>query len=96
MAAEIAGFYHEQWLGNGYPFGVKGDDIPLAARVVTVSDVYDALRSKRIYKPALQHEETLSIMRQEVGIRFDPVIFSVFEQCVDDFADIHHQYNDIL
>jgi putative two-component system response regulator len=95
MAALIAGSHHEQWQGNGYPFAVQGEDIPLAARIVAVSDVYDALRSKRSYKPALQHEETLALMRQENGIRFDPVVFNAFEHCLPDFINIHHQYSDI-
>jgi len=94
MAAEIAGFHHEQWLGNGYPFALKGEDIPLTARVVTISDVYDALRSKRSYKPALQHEETLVIMRKMKDSHFDPAIFSAFEQCSTKFNDIHSQFND--
>lgn len=94
MAAEIAGFHHEQWQGNGYPFAVRGEDIPLSARIVTVGDVYDALRSKRSYKPALPHDEALAIMRQENGIRFDPAVFSAFEQCLSDFITIHRQYSD--
>ena len=92
MAADIAGFHHEQWQGKGYPFAVQGEEIPLPARVVAVADVYDALRSKRSYKTALQHEDTLALMRQENGIRFDPAVFSAFEQCLPRFIDIHHHY----
>lgn len=91
MAADIAGFHHEQWQGKGYPFAVQGEEIPLSARIVAVADVYDALRNKRSYKAALQHEDTLALMRQENGIRFDPAVFSAFEQCLPQFIDICHQ-----
>jgi putative two-component system response regulator len=95
MASEIAGFHHQQWRGKGYPYAVQGEDIPLPARVVTVADVYDALRTQRSYKVALAHEETLVIMRRENGRHFDPAIFSAFEQCLPQFIEIHHRYNDI-
>ncbi|MBV5306294.1 MAG: response regulator [Desulfobulbaceae bacterium] len=94
MAAEIAGSHHEQWQGNGYPFGITGEEIPLAARIVSVCDVYDALRSRRSYKSIMKHDDTLTIMRKENGVRFDPVVFDAFERCLSTFVDIHHQYND--
>jgi response regulator RpfG family c-di-GMP phosphodiesterase len=56
MAAEIAHCHHEKWDGTGYPNGLAGDDIPLVARIVAMADIYDALRSKRCYKPAFDHE----------------------------------------
>jgi putative two-component system response regulator len=92
MAADIAGFHHEQWQGGGYPYGVKGEEIPLAARIVAVSDVYDALRSKRCYKSGLLHNDVLGIMRKENGIRFDPAVFGVFERSLAKFTAIHEQY----
>lgn len=95
MAAEIAGFHHEQWQGNGYPFAVKGEDIPLVARIVAISDVYDTLRNERAYKAALSHEETLVLMRKENGIRFDPAVFDAFEQSLTGFIEIQNQYDDI-
>jgi len=94
MAAEIAGCHHEKWNGEGYPNGIKRAEIPLTARIVTVSDVYDALRSKRTYKPEIAHDEAIGIMRKENTFRFDPDIFSTFEKCLSDFQDIHHQYGD--
>jgi putative two-component system response regulator len=94
MAAEIAGFHHEQWHGNGYPFGITGEEIPLAARIVMVCDVYDALRSRRSYKSIMKHDDTLAIMRKENGVRFDPNVFEAFERCLSTFIEIHHQYND--
>jgi HD-GYP domain-containing protein (c-di-GMP phosphodiesterase class II) len=92
MAAEIAAYHHEQWQGNGYPFGKLQDEIPLAARIVTISDIYDALRSKRTYKPVMSHNEAIAIMRAESSARFDPDIFSAFEHSLADFQDIHYQY----
>lgn len=96
MAADIAAGHHEQFNGGGYPGGRKGAEIPLSARIVTVCDIYDALRSPRAYKPAISHEETMAIMRWEDTClnRFDPAIFAVFEQSLDDFQEIHHTYGE--
>jgi len=94
MASEIAGFHHEQWQGKGYPFAVQGEEIPLTERIVAIGDVYDALRNKRSYKPALPHEEVLTLMRKKNGSHFDPAVFNAFEQCLSEFIDIHHQYGD--
>jgi len=92
MATEIAAYHHEQWHGGGYPFGKRQEEIPLAARIVTISDIYDALRSKRTYKPMMSHNEAIAIMRAESIARFDPDIFSAFENSLSDFQEIHHQY----
>lgn len=94
MAANIAAYHHEQWQGGGYPYGIAGVDIPLEARIVTISDVYDALRSKRVYKPGINHSGTMEIMRKECGIRFDPHLFAVFERCQEQYNAIHDQYAD--
>ena len=72
MAKEIALSHHEWWNGSGYPYNLEGAMIPLAARIVTLADVYDALRMKRSYKPAYAHEVALQKMRQERGVHFDP------------------------
>ena len=71
MAAEIALNHHEQWDGSGYPAGRKGEEIPISARIVTLADIYDALRSKRSYKPGFTHEQTRRIVL-EGDDRFDP------------------------
>ena len=94
MAANIAAYHHEQWQGGGYPYGIAGVDIPLEARIVTISDVYDALRSKRVYKPGINHAGTMEIMRKECGTRFDPHLFAVFESCQEQYNAIHDQYAD--
>jgi putative nucleotidyltransferase with HDIG domain len=71
--------HHERWDGRGYPHGLRGDAIPLSARILAVADVYDALTSLRSYKAALSHERAVEIMRGDVGTAFDPDIFARFE-----------------
>lgn len=78
VAKEIALYHHEKWDGTGYPCGLKGEEIPLSARILSIVDVYDVLTSKRCYKEAYSHEEALEIMRQETGKSFDPNIMEVF------------------
>lgn len=74
----IAHFHHEKWNGTGYPNGLSGENIPLPARIIAIADVYDALRSKRVYKEAYSHEKSLEIIKQGDGTHFDPVIVKVF------------------
>jgi putative two-component system response regulator len=88
MAKEIALSHHEWWNGAGYPFNLEGKMIPLSARIVTVADVYDALRMKRSYKPAYTHEVALEKIRQEKGVHFDPDLEGVLEKIEADFAAI--------
>lgn len=78
MAMEIANFHHEKWNGTGYPCGLKGEEIPLSARIVAIVDMYDALTSNRCYRKAMTHQEALEIMHQETGVSFDPDIMDVF------------------
>ncbi len=89
----IAG-HHEHWNGSGYPFGLKGADIPLAGRVMALADVYDALRSERIYKPAMTHAEARQILIDGAGTQFDPLVVAAFlvvepqfERIATGFAD---------
>jgi len=91
MAAEIAGCHHEQWSGGGYPRGLRGEEIPLAARIVAVADVYDALRNRRSYKPGMSHVETVALMAQNSGGHFDPEIFTAFLACQEQFQKIHQR-----
>ena len=94
LAAEIAYFHHEKWNGHGYPLGLKGSDIPLGARLMAVADVYDALISKRVYKPPFAHDESIRIMLPERGEHFDPDILDALVAVADKFEAIAHRYKD--
>ena len=72
MASEIAGYHHEKWDGSGYPHRVKGEQIPLVARIVSVADVYDALTSRRVYKEDMSHEYAMEIIEEGTGKHFAP------------------------
>lgn len=84
MAVLMAGYHHEKWNGRGYPEGLSGQDIPLCARIMAVADVFDALVSKRCYKAAMPLEKAYSIIREESGNTFDPVIVDAFFDSTDD------------
>jgi putative two-component system response regulator len=88
MGIDIAQSHHERWDGTGYPYGLSGADIPLSARIVAVADVYDALRSKRRYKPAIPHDETCSIILAESGKHFDPEVAAVFSELANTLRDV--------
>jgi putative two-component system response regulator len=77
MAVEIARSHHEKWDGSGYPYKLAGEDIPLSARIVTIADVYDALRMKRVYKDAFSHEKAFSIILEGKGKHFDPDLIDI-------------------
>lgn len=94
MSAEIAKNHHEKWDGSGYPDGLKGQDIPLAARILAVADVYDALASKRVYKDAFSHEKTRAIIIEGKGSHFDPVLVDVFLDCQADFASVLEKFRE--
>jgi response regulator RpfG family c-di-GMP phosphodiesterase/serine/threonine protein kinase len=86
MAADIARHHHERYDGQGYPDRLAGDDIPLAARLVAIADVYDALRSRRPYKPALSHDAAMRVMLENSAGHFDPALLSVFQRSSHLFA----------
>ncbi len=95
VASEIAYSHHERWDGTGYPQGIRGDDIPLSARLMALADVYDALVSKRVYKPPMPHATALEIIREGRGSHFDPEVLDVFLETSDAFADINLRYSDL-
>ncbi len=78
IGMDIAYYHHEKWNGNGYPKGLRGEEIPLSARIISLVDVYDALTSKRVYKDAFSHEKAKKIIIEERGKHFDPEIVDVF------------------
>ncbi|MBE5905760.1 MAG: response regulator [Lachnospiraceae bacterium] len=78
IACEIAAYHHEKYNGTGYPEGLKGEEIPLCARIMAVADVYDALKEKRCYKAAFPLEEVYEIMQEDAGSHFDPKVLEAF------------------
>ncbi|OAA31443.1 hypothetical protein AT15_08085 [Kosmotoga arenicorallina S304] len=89
VCAEIIGYHHETFDGNGYPHGISGADIPLSARIVSVADSYASMMVKRPYRDALKRDEALKIISQEKGKKFDPVI-------VDAFFSIEKELNTLV
>jgi len=98
MGAEIALEHHERWDGGGYPQGLAGEAISLSARIMNICDQYDALRSKRPYKPAFTHERALEIITVGDGrtlpTHFDPAVLEAFKGCVGRFRDIFEEHRD--
>ena len=94
MASSIALNHHEKWDGSGYPRGLSGDAIPLEARIVAVADVYDALISNRPYRAALPEEQVLTMIRQDVGRHFDPVVHQAFEKSLNEIRSIRERLAD--
>jgi putative two-component system response regulator len=91
MATDIARHHHERFDGNGYPDALSGESIPLAARMVTVADVYDALRSKLVYKPGLTHVAARRLLLDTNNKQFDPALIMAFRHCETSFEQIFEQ-----
>jgi response regulator RpfG family c-di-GMP phosphodiesterase len=94
-AYNICLHHHEKWDGSGYPSGLAGDAIPLEARIMAMADVYDALISKRVYKPPMSYEETREEIRGASGSAFDPAMTEVMLANTGLFEDIHRKYQDV-
>ena len=92
-ARDISFAHHEKWDGSGYPRNIRGDNIPLSARIVAIADVYDALTSVRPYKPSLTHEQATEIVLESSGSHFDPYLVSIFRQHEQEFDRIAAQPN---
>jgi len=88
----ILAAHHERWDGRGYPAGLKEFDIPLEGRLMAIADVYDALISKRPYKPPFSTNEAKILVEQGGGTQFDPALVGVFSKIADRFADVVRQY----
>ncbi len=94
FAREIAHYHQEKWDGSGYPKGLAGNAIPISARLMAVADVYDALISRRVYKAAFPHAESVGIIRDGRGRHFDPDLVDAFVAIHDEFNDIADRYKD--
>jgi response regulator RpfG family c-di-GMP phosphodiesterase/tRNA A-37 threonylcarbamoyl transferase component Bud32 len=94
MAIDITRSHHEHYDGSGYPDRLAGSAIPLAARLVRICDVYDALRSRRVYKPALTHAATVQVMTEASAGQFDPALLQAFLVCSEEFARIFREITD--
>lgn len=90
----IAEQHHERWDGSGYPAGLKGEDINIYARIVSICDVFDALSSNRVYRPAFSVEQAISIMKRDAEVFFDPHLFKLFIDNLDPFLKIRNTFKD--
>jgi putative two-component system response regulator len=96
MSCDIALSHHERWDGAGYPQGLKGTDIPIFGRIVAIADVFDALMSKRVYKPAFSFERSVEIIKESRGKNFDPSLVDAFLKGIDEIKSIGEEYKGII
>jgi len=94
MGKDIAGTHHEKWNGTGYPKGLAGEESPLSGRIMAIADVYDALRSKRCYKPPFSHEKGMEIILEEKGKLFDLAVVEAFVDIEDWVRQIAREFAD--
>lgn len=89
LGHSIVRYHHEKWDGSGYPNGISQDEIPLSARIMAIVDVYDALRSKRIYKDSYGHEHSIDVIKEGKGKHFDPDITDIFINNAEEFKNTY-------
>jgi eukaryotic-like serine/threonine-protein kinase len=92
LAAELIHSHHERWDGTGYPERLAGTDIPLAGRVVSLASVYDSLRSRRPFRPAVTHARALRVITTESQGRFDPILLTAFTAAAARFDQVYNEY----
>jgi len=88
-----AGYHHERWDGKGYPYGLKGTEIPLQGRIMAIADVYDALVSKRPYKNAFTHEDAMETIKKSSGTHLDPELVKIFLICEKEINNVSKEQN---
>jgi adenylate cyclase len=93
-ACDIAISHHERWDGRGYPRGLRGEDIPLAGRLMALADTYDALISRRVYKPPMTHDAAVGIILESSGSQFDPALVETFLAVAEEFRRVAEEYAD--
>lgn len=76
---EVIKYHHEYYDGNGYPFGKKGEEIPLGSRIIAIADAFDSMVSDRAYRQGLSHDEALKLIEERAGTQFDPELINVFK-----------------
>jgi response regulator RpfG family c-di-GMP phosphodiesterase len=94
LAARLAHYHHENWDGSGYPEGLKGDGIPIEARIMAIVDVFDALGSKRCYKEPWTDSQIKDFILAEKNKKFDAVLVDIIIDHFDEFIDIRSKYPD--
>jgi response regulator RpfG family c-di-GMP phosphodiesterase len=94
LAATLAHQHHEKWDGSGYPQGLKGEQIHISGRITAIADVFDALGSARVYKPAWEDEKIFELFRKERGIHFDPALVDIFFEHLNEFLEIRDRLKD--
>ena len=94
FAYDIATYHHERWEGGGYPKGIKGEEIPLSARIMAIADVFDALVSKRCYKEAMPVDKAFDVIKSESGTHFDPKLVELFIKNKEMYASINASLSD--
>jgi len=92
VSEDITRYHHEKWNGEGYPMGLKGNDIPIVARIVSVADVFDAISSKRIYKEAFDIKESFELLKSMSGTNLDPYLVDLFIENYEEVIEIYNKY----
>ena len=93
IACDMASFHHEKWAGGGYPKGLKGEAIPLAARILAIADVFDALVSERQYKKGMSLEKAFSILKEERGVSFQPELLDAFLEMEEELRELMQEFS---
>ena len=94
IAENVAHYHHEKWNGEGYPEGLKKEEIPVEARIMALADVFDALVSKRYYKDAYSYDVAFGIIQDSLGSHFDPELGKVFIKCRRELEGLYDYYKD--